>query len=504
MFPPRERPSEGTYRAADPLPSTRRSSECHPGHTTGKGPSGRFGPISPQEPPIPFTARAGNLESWTGWTTSGRGVRGRPPEVPARARPAPSADSPEWSFPSPWLVPEPPTRPPPLPPPPPGHSGTRTGSPLRWSSPWCCRWSPPPGPSFDRLDINLSRPTVGTAPAPRPGTDPARPGGRFSPRPLPPRRRPGSAPDIDVNAVAAKVQPGMVDIYTQLSSGLSGAGTGMILTPDGEVLTNNHVISGSTSISIEHVATGARYTRRRARDRPQRGHRPPPDPGSHNLPTVPLGRSSTVKVGDPIVALGNAGGVGGAPAHGQRDGPGPQPDDHRHRSRRQPPRRRCPASSRSTPPSSRATPAGPWSTSPARSSASTPPPRPTAASARSATLSASPSPSTGPPRSSPRSKPARPATRSASAIPGQLGVVMSEPAPAADPGGPSPGVTVAEVMPGSPAANAGVVAGDILTEVDGQPATSPEQSRARSRSTGPGRSSISAGSTRRAGAATPP
>jgi S1-C subfamily serine protease len=34
---------------------------------------------------------------------------------------------------------------------------------------------------------------------------------------------------------------------------------------------------------------------------------------------------------------------------------------------------------------------------------------------------------------------------------------------------------VAEVMPGSPAASAGVVAGDILTEVDGQAATAPDQ-----------------------------
>ena len=56
--------------------------------------------------------------------------------------------------------------------------------------------------------------------------------------------------------MAAKVQPGLVDIYTQLSSGISGAGTGVILTPDGEILTNNHVIEGATSISVEHIATG--------------------------------------------------------------------------------------------------------------------------------------------------------------------------------------------------------------------------------------------------------
>jgi len=58
--------------------------------------------------------------------------------------------------------------------------------------------------------------------------------------------------------------------------------------------------------------------------------------------------------------------------------------------------------------------------------------------------------------------------------PGQLGVVMSDPAPASGPNA-TQGVTVAEVMPGSPAASAGVVAGDVLTEVDGQPATAPDQ-----------------------------
>ena len=47
--------------------------------------------------------------------------------------------------------------------------------------------------------------------------------------------------------------------------------------------------------------------------------------------------------------------------------------------------------------------------------------------------------------------------------------------PASDPAsGATTGVTVAEVMPGSPAANAGLVAGDILTVVDGLPAAAPD------------------------------
>src|SRR5688500_14689459 len=171
----------------------------------------------------------------------------------------PPADPPEWSVPSPWTVAEPPIPAPVLPPPPPPGRGNpnRLTAALVVAlvlSMVTAAWA-----AIDRLDINLSRPSLGAAPDTRPGTLPARPGGGFSGRPW--RSAPsGSAPDIDVNAVAARVQPGVVDIYTQLSNGLSGAGTGMILTPDGEVLTNNHVISGSTSIAVELRSCGARYS----------------------------------------------------------------------------------------------------------------------------------------------------------------------------------------------------------------------------------------------------
>ncbi len=188
-----------------------------------------------------------------------------------------------------------------------------TGSPPPSSWPSWWRWPQPPGRS--------STGGTSTSPGPpsptlrRPGPAPTRPGPAGGSAPGPSARRPPRAapPDIDVNAVAAKVQPGMVDIYTQLSSGLSGAGTGIILTPDGEVLTNNHVIEGSTSISVEHIATGQRYTAVVVGVVPSEDLAVLQIQGAFNLPTVPLGRSSTVKVGDPIVALGNAGGVGGTP-----------------------------------------------------------------------------------------------------------------------------------------------------------------------------------------------
>ncbi len=232
-------------------------------------------------------------------------------ETPPPAAATAPAGPPEWSVPSPWTVAEvdaPVFGPPPPPPPPPGPEPAHG------------RAGPGPGGGHGHgrlgrsrpLDIDLSRPALTQAPEQRPRTDPARPGGRLNPRPW--RQAPsGGAPDIDVNAVAAKVQPGVVDIYTQLSSGASGAGTGVILTPDGEVLTNNHVIEGSTSISIVHIATGQRYTAVVVGVVPTEDIAVLQIQGAFNLPTVPLGKSSTVEVGDPIVALGNAGGVGGAP-----------------------------------------------------------------------------------------------------------------------------------------------------------------------------------------------
>src|SRR2546427_429590 len=49
--------------------------------------------------------------------------------------------------------------------------------------------------------------------------------------------------------IAAKVDPGLVDVVTTVGyQGGKAAGTGMVLTSTGEVLTNNHVIDGATSV----------------------------------------------------------------------------------------------------------------------------------------------------------------------------------------------------------------------------------------------------------------
>src|SRR5215831_18694707 len=62
---------------------------------------------------------------------------------------------------------------------------------------------------------------------------------------------------LTTQQIASKVDPGLVDVVTTLGyqSG-AAAGTGMVLTPNGEVLTNNHVIDGATSIKITDVGNG--------------------------------------------------------------------------------------------------------------------------------------------------------------------------------------------------------------------------------------------------------
>ncbi|MGW3958232.1 S1C family serine protease [Amycolatopsis sp. NPDC005003] len=119
---------------------------------------------------------------------------------------------------------------------------------------------------------------------------------------------------LDVDAVSAKVNPAIVNINTELGlQGAAAAGTGIVLTADGEVLTNNHVVAGATSIKVTSIGTGDTYKAEVV------GYDRTEDvavlqlQGASGLPTAAIGDSSTVKVGDQILGLGNAGGRGGDP-----------------------------------------------------------------------------------------------------------------------------------------------------------------------------------------------
>ena len=125
----------------------------------------------------------------------------------------------------------------------------------------------------------------------------------------------GSGP-ANAASIASRVDPGLVDINITVDYGQArAAGTGMVLTPDGEVLTNNHVINGATSISVTDVGNGRTYQARVA------GYDAGKDvavlrlSGASNLRTVTIDRSPNVSVGTQVVGIGNAGGTGGTPSY---------------------------------------------------------------------------------------------------------------------------------------------------------------------------------------------
>ncbi len=115
--------------------------------------------------------------------------------------------------------------------------------------------------------------------------------------------------------IAAKVDPALVDINTTLGfQGAAGAGTGIVLTADGEILTNNHVIDGASSIKVTDVGNGRTY------DGTVVGYDRSRDiavvqlKNASGLATAKLGDSSTAAVGQSVLAIGNAGGSGSTPS----------------------------------------------------------------------------------------------------------------------------------------------------------------------------------------------
>src|SRR5580704_13131671 len=115
--------------------------------------------------------------------------------------------------------------------------------------------------------------------------------------------------------IAAKVDPGLVDI-TSTFDGQTGTaeGTGMILTSNGLVLTNNHVVEDAATLSVRDVATNATYGGQVV------GYDLSEDvaliqlENASGLTTIKTANSDNVTRGEDIVGIGNAGGVGGTPS----------------------------------------------------------------------------------------------------------------------------------------------------------------------------------------------
>ena len=157
-------------------------------------------------------------------------------------------------------------------------------------------------------------------PASNSSAAPPRSSSPFSPPPsVPGPGGGGSGTSSSEQAIVAKVRPGLVVIDTTLQyNSEQAAGTGMVISHDGLVLTNNHVIEGSTSIKATDLGNGQTYTAKVL------GYDVTGDiallqlQNASGLPIVPLGDSATVKTDDSVVAMGNADGQNAiVPATGQ-------------------------------------------------------------------------------------------------------------------------------------------------------------------------------------------
>lgn len=123
--------------------------------------------------------------------------------------------------------------------------------------------------------------------------------------------------------VAAKTKPCVVEITTEMATGgsyfqqfiTSGAGSGVIISSDGYIITNNHVIDGATKITVR-LSSGSEY------DAKLIGADSQSDIAVIKieeiaLPYATIGDSSKLAVGEEVLAIGNPlGTLGGSVTNG--------------------------------------------------------------------------------------------------------------------------------------------------------------------------------------------
>jgi S1-C subfamily serine protease len=124
----------------------------------------------------------------------------------------------------------------------------------------------------------------------------------------------------DVQAILAAVEPAVVSIDSQSIQGggssgdfVQADGTGMILTPQGEVLTNDHVVNGATSVTVTLFGQTKQLSAHVVGTDESNDLALVQIDNASNLPTVTLGDSSQSQVGDSVLAIGNALALAGGP-----------------------------------------------------------------------------------------------------------------------------------------------------------------------------------------------
>ena len=124
----------------------------------------------------------------------------------------------------------------------------------------------------------------------------------------------GPTAPIDVLAVLNRVEPSVVSVQTTngLDDGQAGAGTGIVLTSDGLVLTNAHVVAGLPSIEVG-LFDGSRAAAQLVGSFPEEDVALIQIQDRSDLIAAELGSSDALQVGEEVIAIGNALNLGGRP-----------------------------------------------------------------------------------------------------------------------------------------------------------------------------------------------
>lgn len=117
--------------------------------------------------------------------------------------------------------------------------------------------------------------------------------------------------------LARAIDPALVDVRSVIetpSGPTDAVGTGMVVSPDGEIVTNNHVVESAMRISVRLDSTGQRYTARfvgadKAADVAMLQLE-----GVAGLQVVHFSTTAEPAVGEGVLAIGNALGLGGTPS----------------------------------------------------------------------------------------------------------------------------------------------------------------------------------------------
>ena len=124
----------------------------------------------------------------------------------------------------------------------------------------------------------------------------------------------GKSSGSGVSGVAKAVSPAIVEIKARTGSGES-TGSGVVVSGNGEIVTNNHVVSGARTVTVT-FSDGSRKTAQVTGTDPGKDLALVTVRGAKGLTAASLGDSDKIAVGDQVVAIGSPEGLTGSVTSG--------------------------------------------------------------------------------------------------------------------------------------------------------------------------------------------